>query len=321
MKPLIILTGPTAVGKTALSISLAKSVNGEIISADSMQVYKGLDVGTAKITPEEMQGVPHHLIDIFEPEHPFNVTEFQALAKNAADRIYENGHIPIVAGGTGFYIQALLYGIDFTDEGIDGENLKKKYEERIKAADEAGDGSLIRDSLFAELKEIDPESAEIIGPNNTKRIVRAICYFKLHHEKISEHNKREREKEAAYNSAYFVLTMDREKLYRRIDERIDIMLRDGILDEVKMVRERGLTTEHLSMQAIGYKEFFPYFEGKCTLDEAISQLRLDTKHFAKRQMTWFRREKNVIFVDKDKFSNEESILEYMEEVLKERGII
>ena len=321
MKPLIILTGPTAVGKTALSINLAKRVSGEIISADSMQVYKTLDVGTAKITKAEMQNIPHHLIDIFEPEHPFNVTEFQLLAKEAAEKIYSHGNVPIVAGGTGFYIQALLYDIDFTDEGEAGIQLKKEYEEALKQADDMGDGVTFRESLFQELEKVDPESAVIIGPNNTKRIIRALCYYKLHNEKISEHNKKEHEKKSAYNSAYFVLTMDREKLYQRIDQRIDIMLESGILDEVEAVMKRGLTKEHLSMQAIGYKEFFPYFQGECTLDDAVNQLRLDTKHFAKRQMTWFRREKDVIFVNKDNYANEEEILEYMVHILKERGIL
>lgn len=316
-KPLIILTGPTAVGKTNLSITLAKAIGGEIISADSMQVYRNMDIGSAKITEEEMSGVPHHLFDIIEPWEEFNVTIFQKLAKKAMNEIYEQGNIPIVVGGTGFYIQALLYDIDFT-ENEDNSATRKKYEDYLKQAGV--------DALFEKLQSVDPESCEIIHKNNTKRVIRALEYYELTGEKISLHNKTEQEKESPYQFIYFVLTDDRELLYRRIDERVDIMVKNGLVEEVKKLVDLGCRREMVSMQGLGYKEILDFLEGNSTLEESVYVIKRDTRHFAKRQLTWFRRERDVVFINKAEYRNknsnnlEEEMLSAILELLKEKQI-
>lgn len=312
-KPLIVLTGPTAVGKTALSIQLARRIGGEIISADSMQVYRHMDIGTAKIRLEEMDGVPHHLIDILEPTEDFNVVRFQALARAAAEDIYSRGKIPIVAGGTGFYIQALLNDIDFTQ--IDENTQFREEMERLAAEQGA-------EVLHERLRAVDPESAEAIHANNVKRVIRALEYYQQTGQKISEHNEAEREKESAYNSAYFVLTDDRKILYDRIDKRVDLMMQEGLLEEVNALRLRGLKRESVAMQGLGYKELFGYFEGEYPLEEAVRIIKRDTRHFAKRQLTWFRRERDVIWLDKSEIGREdEQLIQQMLTVLKEKDII
>lgn len=312
-KPLIVLTGPTAVGKTALSIQLARRIGGEIISADSMQVYRHMDIGTAKIRLEEMDGVPHHLIDILEPTEDFNVVRFQALARAAAEDIYSRGKIPIVAGGTGFYIQALLNDIDFTQ--IDENTQFREEMERLAAEQGA-------EVLHERLRAVDPESAEAIHANNVKRVIRALEYYQQTGQKISEHNEAEREKESAYNSAYFVLTDDRKILYDRIDKRVDLMMQEGLLEEVNALRLRGLKKENVAMQGLGYKELFGYFEGEYPLEEAVRIIKRDTRHFAKRQLTWFRRERDVIWLDKSEIGREdEQLIQQMLTVLKEKDII
>lgn len=312
-KPLIVLTGPTAVGKTALSIQLARRIGGEIISADSMQVYRHMDIGTAKIRLEEMDGVPHHLIDILEPTEDFNVVRFQALARAAAEDIYSRGKIPIVAGGTGFYIQALLNDIDFTQ--IDENTQFREEMERLAAEQGA-------EVLHERLRAVDPESAEAIHANNVKRVIRALEYYQQTGQKISEHNEAEREKESAYNSAYFVLTDDRKILYDRIDKRVDLMMEEGLLEEVNALRLRGLKRESVAMQGLGYKELFGYFEGEYPLEEAVRIIKRDTRHFAKRQLTWFRRERDVIWLDKSEIGREdEQLIQQMLTVLKEKEII
>ena len=309
-KPLIILTGPTAVGKTKASIGLAQALNGEIISADSMQVYKYMDIGSAKIRPEEMQGVRHYLVDELEPDEEFHVVRFQQMAKQAMEEIYAKGKIPIVVGGTGFYIQALLYDIDFTENDEDTEYRK----ELEKLAKEKG-----ADSLHDMLKEVDPASAESIHANNVKRVIRALEFYKLTGQKISEHNERERGKESPYEFCYFVLNDDRQLLYDRIDLRIDKMLEDGLLEEVTALKNKGYTKDMVAMQGLGYKEILDYLNGACTLEEAIYILKRDTRHFAKRQLTWFRRERDVIWVDKNKYDHDEDkILEVMLSYVKER---
>ncbi|MBQ1327553.1 MAG: tRNA (adenosine(37)-N6)-dimethylallyltransferase MiaA [Eubacterium sp.] len=313
MKPVIVLTGPTAVGKTDLSIKLAKLVNGEIISADSMQVYKEMNIGTAKITAKEMQGVRHHLIDILEPDEDFNVALFTELATDAAKNIHDRGKIPVVAGGTGFYIQAFLKGVNFNDEP---ENEKERL--RLEKIAESEEG---RKQLYDELALVDPEAAKKIHPNNIKRVIRALSFYKLNGNKISEHNDTEKEKPSRYNSCYFVLTMDREKLYQRIEKRIDIMVEAGLIEEVKRLYDRGLTEENISMQGIGYKEILEYIKGNVTKEEALYNLRLNTRHFAKRQLTWFRHEKDAIIINKDEFKNDDEILLYMEKILRSKGII
>ena len=312
-RPMIILTGPTAVGKTAASIELAKAVNGEIISADSMQVYKYMDIGSAKITKEEMDGVPHHLVDVLDPMEDFNVVRFQQMAKAAMEGIYERGHIPIVVGGTGFYIQALLYDIDFTENEND-DSYRKELEEMAKEKGE--------EFLHSQLALVDPESAEQIHFHNVKRVIRALEFYHQTGKKISEHNAEEREKESAYHSAYFVLTDDRARLYDRIDRRVDLMMEQGLLQEVEHLRDRGLKREDVSMQGLGYKELFGYFDGEYSLEEAVRIIKRDTRHFAKRQLTWFRRERDVIWIDKSQIGREdEKAVEFMMNYLLDTKII
>lgn len=309
-KPLIILTGPTAVGKTKASIGLAKALNGEIISADSMQVYKYMDIGSAKIRPEEMQGVKHYLIDELQPNEEFHVVRFQQMAKAAMEEIYAKGKIPIVVGGTGFYIQALLYDIDFTENEED-----TTYRIELETlAEEKG-----AEYLHEMLREVDPESADAIHANNLKRVIRALEFYKLTGQKISKHNEKERAKESPYEFCYFVLNDDRKLLYDRIDIRIDKMLEEGLLEEVTSLRNKGYTKDMVSMQGLGYKEILDYLNGECSLDEAIYILKRDTRHFAKRQLTWFRRERDVIWVDKNNYDHdEEKILDVMLSYVKER---
>lgn len=280
-RPLIILTGPTAVGKTALSIGLAKAVDGEIISADSMQVYRKMNIGTAKIQQSEMQGVRHHLIDILDPGEDFNVVLFKKYALEAMKDIYSREKIPVVVGGTGFYIQALLYDINFEDNDND-----MSYREELQTLAAEHGNSYIHDMLAG----VDPESAEKIHENNVKRVIRALEFYKKTGMKISKHNEAESQKESPYNFEYFVLNDDRQKLYDRIDRRIDIMLADGLLDEVRSLVDEGYSRDLVSMQGLGYKEMIDYIQERYTLDEAVYTLKRDTRHFAKRQVTWFKRE-------------------------------
>ena len=312
-KPLIVLTGPTAVGKTSLSISLAKAVNGEIISADSMQVYKGMDIGSAKIRKEEMQGVTHYLVDILEPEEEFHIVKFQELAKAALEEIYAKGKIPILVGGTGFYIQAVTRDIDFTQ----AEQETSYREELEQFAKEKG-----AEYLHEKLREVDSKSAENIHANNVKSVIRALEFYHQNGTPISEHNEEQKQQTSPYNLAYFVLTAPREILYERIDRRVDQMVEEGLLEEVKSLRERGCHRGMVSMQGLGYKEILAYLEGEYPLEEAVRILKRDTRHFAKRQLTWFRREQDVIWVDKEQFHwNEAEILEYMMSVLKEQDLL
>ncbi|MCI8447922.1 MAG: tRNA (adenosine(37)-N6)-dimethylallyltransferase MiaA [Eubacterium sp.] len=312
-KPLIILTGPTAVGKTELSIRLAEAAGGAVISADSMQVYKYMDIGSAKITKEQMQGVRHYLIDEFLPDEEFNVVQFQKYARKYMEEIYQNGQIPIITGGTGFYIQAVLYDIDFSRQDANGEYRK----ELAQTAEQYG-----TQRLHQMLLEVDPAAAGSIHPNNKKRLIRALEFYRLTGGRISEHNEREHKKQSPYQSAYFVLNDIRSRLYERIDRRVDEMMENGLLNEVQRLKDMGYTKDLVSMQGLGYKELFPYFDKECTLDEAVSVIKRDTRHFAKRQLTWFRREKDVIWVNKDMFSyDNDKILAYMNDILRERGII
>ncbi len=311
--PLVILTGPTAVGKTRLSVELARRIGGEIISADSMQVYRGMDIGSAKVTREEMQGIPHYLIDEFEPEEEFHVVRFQERARKYIREIIQKGKVPILVGGTGFYIQAVLYDIDFTENGSD--MTYRTYLQNIAKEEGA-------EKLHSLLQQVDPASATAIHANNVKRVIRALEYFHETGQKISEHNESERQKESPYNFAYFVLNDERDRIYRNIDLRVDQMMEQGLLQEVKALRGRGCTRDMVSMQGLGYKEILDYMDGRCSLDEAVRILKRDTRHFAKRQLTWFRRERDVTWVDKNKFDyNDDRILTYMEGILDERNII
>ena len=313
MNKLVILTGPTAVGKTDLSIQLAKKINGEIISADSIQVYKGMDIGSAKITKEETDGIPHHLIDILEPKEEFNVHIFKKLATKVINDISSRGNIPIIVGGTGFYIQAVLYDINFDDTETDYE-----YREYLEQLAKDKGNAFLHDML----KEVDYESATVIHCNNLKRVIRALEYYKQTGKKISEHNEKERENKSPYNFAYFVLNDKRDKLYNRINQRVDIMFDNGLLKEMETLIAKGYTRDLVSMQGIGYKELFNYFDGKTSLDETKELIKKNTRHFAKRQLTWFRREKDVTMLNIDEFNYDRlKVLNEMLNFLKNKEII
>ena len=312
-KPLIVLTGPTAVGKTKLSIALAKAVNGEIISADSMQVYRYMDVGSAKITPDEMDGVPHHLVDVLEPTEDFNIVLFQQLAKKAMEEIYAKGRIPILVGGTGFYIQAITRDIDFTKSEQDDS-----YRKELEALALEKGNTFLHDMLAS----VDPKSAEDIHENNVKRVIRALEFYKQNGTRISEHNEEQKEHVSPYDLAYFVLNAPRPLLYERIDARVDEMLKNGLVEEVKTLQRMGCHRGMVSMQGLGYKEILAWLEGEYPYEEAVRILKRDTRHFAKRQLTWFRREGEVTWVEKDKFDyNDSRILDYMLSVCREKGIL
>ena len=302
MKDLIVLTGPTAVGKTSLSIALAKAVGGEIISADSMQVYKYMNIGTAKITEEEKCGIPHFLIDELEPDEEFNVTIFKNKVMGYIKDIKSRGKVPIIVGGTGFYIQSVIYDINFNEYG-DDSNVRKKYEAMAE--------TIGKSELHKKLALVDREYADSVSENNVKKVVRALTFFEMTGEKLSEHNKRERERRSPFDFAYFVLTMDRKKLYERIDKRVDLMFDMGLVEEVKALMAKGYDKSLVSMQGIGYKEVIDYLNGKTSLEECIDIIKRDTRHFAKRQLTWFKREKVVTYIDKDEFDAEDKCLKEM----------
>lgn len=310
---LVILTGPTAVGKTKLSILLAEKIGGEIISADSMQVYRHMDIGSAKIRSEEMQGIKHHLIDVLEPNETFDVVTFQSMAKECLTAIYESGKIPIVTGGTGFYIQALLYDIQFDVQSPSEDYRLSLQQLAVQKGNEY---------LHELLQEKDEESALMIHPSNVRRVIRALEYYHLTGEKISEHNKREREKESPYNFGYFVLNDERSQIYENINQRVDAMIASGLVEEVKELIKMGCHSNMVSMQGLGYKEIASYLDGTITLEDAITLIKRDTRHFAKRQLTWFKREKEVTWVNKQDFSyQDEKILDFLCTNLKERNIL
>ncbi len=312
-KPLIILTGPTAVGKTDTSIELAKRINGSVISADSMQVYKGLDIGTAKIKEEEMQGISHYLIDVLEPTDEFNVVAFKEMALKAMEEIYSKGKIPIITGGTGFYIQSVLYDIDFTETCEDKNARENYYEYAAKYGNKA---------LHDMLKEVDPKAAEEIHENNVKRVVRALEFYYETGTKISGHNEEQRAKESPYDFLYLVLFDEREKVYKRINERVDSMIEAGLESEVRSLYDAGLREENISMKGIGYREFFPYFEGNEELKDVVENIKKDTRHFAKKQITWFKKERDVKWIDIAIYGRKpERIAEYIEKMMKKKGML
>ena len=296
---LVILTGPTAVGKSKLSIELAKRIGGEIISADSMQVYKYMNIGTDKISKDKMGGVPHHLIDFLEPTEDFNVFMFQKLVKEKIAEIAARGNVPVLVGGTGFYIQAVLYDIDFTETDED-DKVRTLLEERA-----AKEGAHV---LFEQLKQVDPESADIIHENNVKRVIRALEYYEKTGKPISEHNREQHEKVSPYDFRYFVLTDDRKTLYSRIDKRVDQMMEEGLLQEVKDLEKLNIPKTATSMQSLGYREIIGYLNGEYDLDRAVYLIKLNTRHFAKRQLTWFRKEKDVIWIDKNDFNHDDELI-------------
>ncbi len=293
---LVIIAGPTAVGKTKLSVELAKRINGEIISADSMQVYKGMDIGTAKIAKDEMKGVPHHLIDILEPTEDFNVVEFARRSKRIIEELHAKDRIPILVGGTGFYIQSVLYDIDFTENDNDMTFRHELEEEAKKSGSEA---------LHKRLEAVDPEAAKAIHPNNVKRVIRALEFYEKSKSKISDHNKEQRAKSSPYDFHYFALTNDRKIIYSNIEKRVDLMMDAGLVTEVKTLLDKGVPRGCVSMQGLGYKEIAACLENEISLEEAVYILKRDTRHFAKRQITWLKREPDVIWFDKSIMTEEE----------------
>ena len=306
--PLLIIAGPTATGKSASAVELALRMGGEVISADSMQVYRGMDIGSAKVTREEMRGVPHHLIDCVDPDETWNVVRFKEQASLAVRDIADRGKLPIVCGGTGFYIQALLYDIDFTQ-------MEENAPLRKRLSDMAAEKG--PEAVHALLAQRDPASAAAIHPGNVKRVIRALEFIEESGRSIAAHNAEQREKQSAYRSVFFVLTMDRAKLYERIDRRVDIMMQQGLLEEVTRLKDMGIARDSTAMQGIGYKQIYGFLEGEYDLEEAVRLIKRDTRHFAKRQLTWFRREKEVLWVDTDRFANREEMWDYMQETAQE----
>ncbi|MED1865632.1 tRNA (adenosine(37)-N6)-dimethylallyltransferase MiaA [Fictibacillus nanhaiensis] len=290
---LVVIIGPTAVGKTKTSIELAKRLDGEIISGDSMQIYRGLDIGTAKITEEEKEGIPHYLIDIKDPKEAFSVAEFQKLARERISEINQRGKVPIIVGGTGLYVRAVTHHYEFSEANRNNEmrdELQKKAEI---------EGSEV---LHAELLKVDPKRAKEIHPNNVQRVIRALeIYYTTGNAPSAEQGKKS-EEESLYQLALVGLTMDRERLYKRINDRVDLMVQQGVLNEAKMLFEQNITNS-LAAKAIGYKEFFPYFSGESTLEEAITLLKRDSRRYAKRQFTWFHNQMDVEWfrMDEDPF--------------------
>ena len=312
-KPLIVLTGPTAVGKTSLSISLAKAVGAEIISADSMQVYRHMDIGSAKIRREEMEGIPHHLIDILDPREEFHIVKFQELARKAMEEIYGRDHIPLLTGGTGFYIQAVTRDIDFT-QAEQEKDIRSSLEE---LAEKEG-----CERLHEMLLKVDPLSAREIHAHNVKRVIRALEFYQQNGFPISRHNQEQKEKESPYNLACFVLNAPRPLLYERIDQRVDQMMEEGLLEEVRRLKDMGCRRGMVSMQGLGYKEMLDHLDGLTSLEEAVTILKRDTRHFAKRQITWFKREPDVIWINKEEYGfDDKKILAFILETLRQKQII
>lgn len=300
MKDLFILAGPTAVGKTDISIKLAKRLNGEILSADSMQIYKYMDIGSAKVTKDEMQDVPHYLIDIVEPHENFNVSEYKKMAEENIDAISGKGKLPMLVGGTGLYINSLIYNYDFTEAGNDEEY--RTYLQHL--AQTKG-----KEYVHNLLRDVDIESYNRLYPNDLKRVIRALEVYKLTGKTISQFNEENDIYDIPYNVFYFVLNMDRDKLYDRINRRVDIMMEKGLIDEVKRLKSMGYTADMQPMKGIGYKEILYYLDGNISLEEAIYLIKKGSRNYAKRQLTWFRKDKRVIWIDKDKFNCEDEIVQ------------
>jgi len=299
-RKLICVAGPTASGKTSFAVELAKRINGEIISADSMQVYKYMDIGTAKPTIAEMQGIKHYLIDEISPFESFSVNEFVKRAKEYIEKIYGKGKIPIVAGGTGLFISSLVDNVKFskteTDEALRG-SLKNLAEEK---------GNFY---LHGMLEKIDPESAQRIHPNNVKRVIRAIEIFETTGKTMSEHIKLSKTEPSPYELSYFALTGPRELLYDRINRRVDIMMREGLIEEVRKLKEMGLTKEHNSMQGIGYKETLSFLDGEISEGELSKTIKQESRRYAKRQLTWFKRDERIKWADISIYNTNEKLME------------
>lgn len=302
LKDLIIIAGPTAVGKTSISIKLANRLNGEIISADSMQIYKYMDIGSAKVTKEEMEGIPHHLIDIIDPKINYSAAQFKKDAERCINDIVSRCRVPLLVGGTGLYINSLIYNYSFT-EAVKDESFRKELE---NLAREKG-----KEYVHELLKEVDNDSYNRLYPNDLKRVIRALEVHKLTGKTIGEFNNNENLFDIPYNLYYFVLSMDRSILYERINTRVDIMLENGLINEVIKLKEMGYTSDMQSMKGIGYKEILFYLEGRISLTEAVDMIKQGSRNYAKRQLTWFRKDNRVIWINKESFKNEDEIVEYI----------
>lgn len=311
-KNIVIIAGPTASGKTKIGIELAKKIDGEIVSADSMQIYKYMDIGSAKPTREEMQGVPHHMIDVVDPKEEFSVAFYRQMAVDCIDNIIKRGKVPIIVGGTGLYINSLTYPLDFTETAKDEE-----YRFYLQNLAEEKGSHFIHEML----KEVDPESYNRLHPNDLKRIIRALEVYKNTGRPISEFQRESKKREIDFNLAYFGLTMDRTKLYERINQRVDEMFEKGLIDEVKKLKEMGYTKDMTSMQGIGYKEVFDYLDGYLTLEEVKDIIKQNTRRYAKRQLTWFRREDRIFWINLDEFSSIDEVLNVMINYIKEKFMI
>ena len=309
--PLLVIAGPTASGKTALAVEMAKLYNGEVISADSMQIYKGLNIATAKPTAEEMQGIPHHLIDFLEPDEPFSVADYVSLASQKIKEVRSRGHLPIICGGTGLYISSLVDNIIFDDTGSDPV-IRARLE---KQAEEEG-----AHALWSRLNEIDPETAAKVHENNLPRVIRALEVYEITGTKLSEHKQNSRREPSPYDACIIGLTAEnRQFLYDRIEKRVHIMAENGMVEECRQVWEKGGIAT--AGQAIGYKELVPYFEGKAGLDECLDKIILETRHYAKRQLTWFRRVDNISWVKIDNFDDLKKFIENVQNIVAKSKIM
>ncbi|OSA93263.1 UNVERIFIED_ORG: tRNA (adenosine(37)-N6)-dimethylallyltransferase MiaA [Clostridium botulinum] len=302
---ILVLGGPTAVGKTELSIKLAEKLNGEIISADSMQIYKKMDIGSAKVTKEEMRDVNHHMIDIVSPEEEFSVADFKNIGEKAIKEIIAKEKLPMIVGGTGLYINSLTCNVTFTESEKDDE-----YRTYLESLAEANGNNYVHEML----KEIDEISYRDIHPNNRKRVIRALEVFKISGKPFSSYNVGDDFYKTDYDVFYYVLTMDREKLYNRINKRVDIMIENGLIDECIELKKLGYTSSMQSMQGIGYKEILYYLDKKISLDEAVNLIKQGSRNYAKRQLTWFRRDPRCTFLDKDVLSDEEILSKIIDDI-------
>ena len=309
--PLLVIAGPTASGKTACAVELAKIYDGEIVSADSMQIYKGLSIATAKPTKEEMQGVPHYLVDFLEPEQAFSVADYVKLAGERIREIHSRGKVPILCGGTGLYISSLVNNVIFDDTETDG-SVRKRLEEEAK--------TLGGHALWERLREVDPETAEKVHENNLPRVIRGLEVFETTGIPLSQHKVNSRREKSPYNTCIIGLTAsDRQYLYDRINRRVDIMVENGLIEECRAFYDSF--TPATAYQAIGYKEPVPYFEGKAELCECLDKIKQESRHYAKRQLTWFRRVDGIQWVETDKFDSFQKIIENIKNIIAKSEIM
>jgi len=308
-KPVVVIVGPTASGKTKLSIEIAKLMDGEIVSADSMQIYRYMDIGTAKPTIDERQNIPHHMMDILDPAEQFSVAEYQKMAVDIISDIHKRQKLPIIVGGTGLYIKSLLYPMNFTDAYQDLEYRKQLQETaNIKG----------RDYLYQQLKMVDPSTASRLHPNDVRRVIRALEVYHITGKPMSHYSQNLKNMDFRYNTAMIGLVMDRVKLYERINKRVDIMIENGLLNEVKNLLDKGYSRDMISMQGLGYKEIIDYYQGNLSLEEAIYIIKRETRRYAKRQLTWFRAQKGIKWINIDEYSSEEDLVKHAANYIKQK---